>query len=173
MNGNDTSQDDLKKLGLEPDATWRLVQSTYRRLAIEFHPDMQSDRANPTSQWASVRFTEINEAYARLRRRQLQARLRTREHVARIFEDPGATRLPTAELELRLRHSSFPQLRAAAALLLGRRPGERSRMALRKACHDDDPQVRAAAVEAIKGVGRRWEALWCAGVARLHDLRRG
>lgn len=173
MNGGDIPVDDLKTLGLGTDATWRLIQSAYRKLAIEFHPDMQNHRADPPSRSAVARFREINEAYGRLRRHHVEARLRTREHITRISQDPGATHLPTEELELRLRYSSSPQLRAAAALLLGRHPGKKSRIVLKAACRDDDPQVRAAAVEAIKGVGRKWEVLWCAGIARFHGVRKG
>lgn len=45
-------------LGVSPDADTKTIKQTYRRLARQFHPDV-----NPGSQEAEDKFKEINEAY--------------------------------------------------------------------------------------------------------------
>lgn len=144
---------DLSVLGLNQSAQWKEVQAAYRRLAMQLHPDRVRTRDGERSQQSEMAFRAVNEAYERLRRRRAEARLRSHEHIERISQDPAAASLEIEELELRLRHSSSPQVRAAAALLLGRHEGQRCAAALRAACSDPAPQVRKAAVEALKNVG--------------------
>lgn len=167
MKASNPEAEDLRILGLPENAGWREAQAAYRRLAMELHPDVRAAAGTSDDPVSSERFREINAAYERLRRQHLESRLHSRELLDRISDDPNAGALPIEELELRLRYSSSPQLRAAAALLLGRRPGARSRSALKAACRDADPQVRAAASEALREVGTTWERLWYPGRARL------
>jgi DnaJ-class molecular chaperone len=87
-------------LGLRPDASEEEIRRTYRRLALEWHPDR-----NPGNPRAEERFKEISEAYAVLMdptKRQVYDRARgageaggfgpSREDVFRdLFADPRAS----------------------------------------------------------------------------------
>jgi DnaJ-domain-containing protein 1 len=54
-------------LGLEPDAPWQDVVTTYRRLAKEHHPDRLAGASPEELDQANERLRDVNFAYARLR----------------------------------------------------------------------------------------------------------
>jgi curved DNA-binding protein CbpA len=141
MNAADPRKEDLRRLGLSPQATWEEVEAGYRRLALSLHPDV-----NPT-RTAAERFRQATAAYQRL------SMLR-KERKADAEEDPRTSSLPPQELALRLRYSSSARVRAVAASLLGRAEGKETRRALLAALRDPEGQVRAAALDALGGVGR-------------------
>jgi len=141
MKAADPRAEDLRRLGLSPQAGWEEIQAAYRRLALSLHPDV-----NPT-RTAAERFRRITAAYQRLSAMH-------KEGKAAGQEDPRVSSLPPQELELRLRHSSSALVRATAATLLGRAQGTETRRILRAALRDPEGQVRAAALEALGGVGR-------------------
>lgn len=60
-------EDDYNVLGLRPNATPAEVRAAYRRLAKKFHPDMHQHEGPRTTAANSVRFTEITEAYLRIK----------------------------------------------------------------------------------------------------------
>lgn len=169
MKGDRQRVDDLRELGLEADAGWEEIQSTYRHLALRHHPDMQQSGRHRRED--SETFRNINEAYDRLRRRHLEDRQHSKEHIERISTDPAAASLSVQELELRIRHSSSPQVRAASALILGSQPGKDRRSALLAACGDTDPQVRRIAIDGLKRIGTRWDLLRCLAAAARRQLR--
>ena len=51
-------------LGVEPDASPKLVKLAYRRLAREIHPDRMGHLSAAEQAQFSARMAEINEAYA-------------------------------------------------------------------------------------------------------------
>lgn len=163
---------DLSILGLGASAQWNEVQAAYRRLAMQLHPDRVREQDGERARESEIAFRSVNEAYERLRLRRAEARLKSQEHIERISHDPAAAALEVEELELRIRHSSSPQVRAAAALLLGRHEGPRSAAALRAACADPEPQVRKAAIEAMKERGSAWELLRARAADLLRTTRR-
>jgi hypothetical protein len=57
----------FESLGLEPDAPWQDVVTTYRRLAKEHHPDRLADATPEELDQANERLRDLNFAYARLR----------------------------------------------------------------------------------------------------------
>ncbi len=144
----DPRTQDLRRLGLPPSASWQQVESRYRRLALRLHPDANPARA------AAERFAGIASAYQRLAALQKERPASTEEDLRRLHEDPRIRRLPPQELALRLRHSSSARVRAAAASLLGGSGDRETRRALRAAVRDPEPQVRAAALEALGRAGR-------------------
>ena len=160
--------DERRVLGLRKDAGWTEIQAAYRKLALALHPDLKSgvDREK-----ASEEFRCITEAYESLRRRHAEERLRTKKHIEHICADPAVIVLPIEEIELRLRHSSSPQVRAASALLLGRRLDARSRVLLLEAVRDSESQVRLAAIDSLRRVGTRWDVI--RGQARDRLMRLG
>ncbi len=160
-------REELTLLGLRRNADWQEIQSAYRRLALSLHPDMQQTGAGAER---AEDFRRITEAYEILRRRHLEARLRSRDHLDQIRSHEAASALSLEELELRIRHSSSPQLRAASALLLGERPGARSREILLIASRDADEQVRTAAIESLKKVGTKWDVMRSAAKDKLMKL---
>ena len=140
MNAADPRKEDLRRLGLSPQATWEEVEAGYRRLALSLHPDV-----NPT-RTAAERFRQITAAYQRLSVLRQQGKADA--------EDSRVASLPPQELALRLRYSSSARVRAVAASLLGRAEGKETRRALLAALRDPEGQVRAAALNALGGVGR-------------------
>lgn len=145
---SDPRAEDLRRLGLPPQATWPQVESRYRRLVLSLHPD-----ANPGRE-AAARFAPIAGAYRRLSALRKERPASADEDLRLLGEDPQIRRLPPQELALRLRHSSSARVRAAAASLLSRTRGRDTRQALRAALRDPEAQVRAAALEALGRVGR-------------------
>ena len=160
-------RDELTLLGLKKNADWQEIQSAYRRLALSLHPDVQAE-GDATER--AEDFRRITEAYETLRRRHLDARLRSRDHLDQIRSHEAALELPLEELELRIRHSSSPQLRAASALLLGEHPGKRSREILLIASGDADGQVRTAAIESLSKVGTKWDVVRSTAKDKLMKL---
>ncbi len=51
-------KDYYKILGIEPNADEQTIKQTYRKLARQYHPDV-----NPGNKDAADKFKEINEAY--------------------------------------------------------------------------------------------------------------
>lgn len=145
----------LQVLGLKEQAGWHEVQGRYRQLVLAHHPDL-----HPEDSQAAERFRAIAASYsalAALRREQPEDEELC---LRRMCEDPRLRALDQAELGQRLRHSSSPWVRAAAAFLLGegRRnpadlPGE-ARGLLRAARQDPQVQVRRVAVESLARIGR-------------------
>lgn len=165
MTARKTLFEELRILGLKAKADWTEIQSAYRRKALDLHPDLhrQADQKDD-----GLEFRRVTEAYERLRARHIEERMRGKEHVARVSSDPTAAELPLEELELRIRFSSSPQLRAASSILLAHRAGERSRSALRVAACDEDAQVRRTALEGLRQIGAHWDFFYCtiAGAVR-------
>lgn len=170
MTRRDALSKDLRVLGLKTRAEWPEIQSAYRRLALELHPDLNREAPARAD---SGDFRMICEAYERLRKRHINLRLRARDHIDRITADPVAAELSIEELELRIRYSSSPQLRAASTLLLADRYGGSSRAVLVAAGRDSDPQVRAAAVEGLRKIGAYRELLHCVVLDGLRRIGRG
>lgn len=54
-------KDHYKTLELEPSASLQEIKSAYRKLAMQFHPDIKNDDA-----YSAARFSEIKEAYETL-----------------------------------------------------------------------------------------------------------
>lgn len=156
MKAPDPWTEDLRRLGLPPEATWKEVESRYRKLTLSLHPDV-----NPT-RTAAERFRRITAAYQRLSALREERGADAAEDLLRLGEDPRIKSLPPQELALRLRYSSSARVRAAAALLLGGAQGgaqgksqrRETRRVLRAALHDPEMRVRAAALDALGRVGR-------------------
>ena len=144
----DPRAEDLRRLGLSPKATWRQVESRYRRLALSLHPD-----ANPAGA-AAGRFAAVTAAYGRLSALRRERPAAVEEDLRRLGEDPRIRRLAPQELALRLRHSSSTRVREAAASLLGRTGSRKTRRALLAALRDPEARVRSAALNALARVGR-------------------
>ncbi|HUX20085.1 MAG TPA: DnaJ domain-containing protein [Spirochaetia bacterium] len=159
--------DDLRALGLKPGAGWPEIQAAYRRLALALHPDVHIGEDHTR---LAEEFRGVTQAYESLRRRHIEERRRTRGHIEQISADPVAAELSIEELELRLRYSSSPQLRAASALLLGARAEAPNKRILRVALGDPDPQVRGAAIEGLRKVGTIWDVMLGQAKDRLMRL---
>src|ERR1700748_2016977 len=69
-------------LGCQKDATVEVLKTSYRKLAMEFHPDK-----NPGDHTAEIKFKEINEAYDVLKDDQKRAAYDRFGHAA--FEQGG------------------------------------------------------------------------------------
>lgn len=167
MRSQTKTGDEFALLGVKKNADWQEIQTAYRRMALSLHPDLQGTSAAAER---TEDFRRITEAYEKLRRRHLEVRLRSRDHLDQIRSHEAASALSLEELELRIRHSSSPQLRAASALLLGERPGARSREILLMAGRDGDEQVRTAAIESLKKIGTTWDVMRSAARDKLMKL---
>jgi curved DNA-binding protein CbpA len=152
MKAPDPWTEDLRRLGLPPEATWKEVESRYHKLTLSLHPDVNPART------AADRFRRITAAYQRLSALREERGPDAAEDLLRLGEDPRIGSLPAQELALRLRYSSSARVRAAAALLLGgaqgKSQGRDTRRVLRAALHDPEMRVRAAALDALGRVGR-------------------
>jgi len=148
MKQMDPRLEKLQVLDLPAQASWQEVQARFRQLVLSYHPDV-----NPSKQ-SSEHFRRIAEAYETLAQLRRQRQARSTEELARMNEDPRVRRLSTEELQMRLLYSSSPELRAAAAYLLGERYGKESRRVVLRAVRDPDTYVRRVALEAIGEIGR-------------------
>lgn len=148
MRRKDPWRENLQVLDLSVQASWQEVQARYRQLVLRYHPDV-----NPSKQ-SSYLFRQIAEAYETLASLRKEQKARSSEELARMSEDPRVRRLSPAELEMRLLYSTSPELRAAAAYLLGKWNGKESRRVLLKAIRDRDVFVRQVALKALGDIGR-------------------
>ncbi len=141
----------LQVLGLSSDAGWDAIQGRYRELVLALHPDLR-----PRDPGAAESFRRVAASYgvlAALRRQSLE---NSPENLRRLCQDSRLRALGLVELGLRLRHSTSPWVRAAAACLLGGegRNADESRVLLKAAYLDPEARVRGAAVESLGRVGR-------------------
>jgi curved DNA-binding protein CbpA len=143
----------LQVLGLGERAGWHEVQGRYRQLVLAHHPDL-----HPGDSGAAERFRTIAASYAALAVLQRERPEDQELCLRRMCQDPRLRALDRAELGQRLRHSSSPWVRAAAAFLLGEDAprGDRAeaRGLLRAARLDPQVQVRRAALESLGRIGR-------------------
>ncbi|UCF99976.1 MAG: DnaJ domain-containing protein [Spirochaetaceae bacterium] len=145
--------DSLRRLGLSAEASWEQIQARYRRLVLDYHPDVN------TSPEAASFFRKIAAAYETLDALRREHRARSMEDMIHIYDDPRIRMLSPEELRMRLRYSSSPKVRGAAAYLLGNLGGEDSRKILLQAGKDLEEPVRQVIVEALGKVGRPGDLL--------------
>lgn len=145
--------DNLQRLGLPAGASWEQIQARYRRLVLNYHPDVN------TSPEAATFFRKIAAAYETLDGLQREHRARSMEDLVHIYEDPKVRMLSPEELGMRLRYSSSPRVRAAAAHLLGNLRCQISREILLQAGKDSEEPVRQVVITALGKVGRPGDLL--------------
>ncbi|UCF97562.1 MAG: J domain-containing protein [Spirochaetaceae bacterium] len=132
----------LRVLGLPQDATRAQVQSTYRRLALRYHPDVnRSDDAHR-------RFREIAEAFQSLDEvMRLKEAADTRDVVTAVRTDPVIAKMSSPRLRRHLRRSPVWQVRASAAAALSLRDGGEETLV--EAMQDADRRVRQLAARLV------------------------
>jgi curved DNA-binding protein CbpA len=157
----------LRQLGLPRKAAWNEVQDGYRRMVLACHPDV-----NPCSA-AAERFRRITAAYETLASLRRKRKAHSTEGLRQFDFDVRTCGLSEEELGARMRYSGSPQVRSAAAYLLGRKGGEESRQLLLGAHREPDQLVQMAVVEALGRIGRPGDLwrflpfLWEAGSGRI------
>jgi hypothetical protein len=149
----------LMELGLPVNAGWDQIQARYRRLVMSLHPDR-----NPAAD-AGERFQRVTEAYEHLCALRDAQRARSLKELSRLYDDPKIRELPLAELAMRLRYSSSPEVRAAVAFLLGTRAGGESRRLLLEAARDRDAGVSELVLMVLGEAGRLIDLLRCLPLA--------
>jgi hypothetical protein len=147
MTAHGEVREHLQELGFQVPAAWEAVQSRYRQLVLATHPDLHPGDAS-----CAERFRRVSAAYEALNQLRRQSAAASPQGIERMRSDPRLRALSAEELCLRLRYSSSPWVRAAAAGLLAQSP--RNRMALKVALRDREPLVRSSALEALSQVGR-------------------
>ena len=63
-------KDSYKELGLESTATFKEVKSTYRKLAMELHPDKVNQLKPELIKVSEEKFKKINNAYEAIKKQQ-------------------------------------------------------------------------------------------------------
>jgi hypothetical protein len=161
MTADDRQSEHLRELGLQAGADWEATQSRYRQLVLAHHPDL-----HPGDAACAERFRKVAAAYEALSLLRRERSASSPEGLDRMRDDPRLRSLSAEELGLRLRYSSSPWVRAAAAGLMGESAG--SRRLLRTALKDPEPLVRSSALEALSRAGKPGDLLGilCSPLAR-------
>ena len=152
MTADGRQNEHLRELGLQAGAGWETIQSRYRQLVLAHHPDLHPGDAS-----CAERFRKIAAAYEALNLLRRERSAASPEGLERMRADPRLRALSAEELGLRLRYSSSPWVRAAAAGLMGESAG--SRGLLRTALKDPEPLVRSSALEALSRAGKPGDLL--------------
>lgn len=142
----------LRELSLPTGARWEAIQTRYRQLVLAHHPDLHPGDAS-----CAERFRKIAAAYEALGLLRRERSAATPEGLERMRADPRLRALSAEELSLRLRYSSSPWVRAAAAGLIDGSPEGRG--LLRMALKDPEALVRSSALEALSRNGKPGDLL--------------
>jgi len=134
-------------LGLKEDVSFSEIQAAYRRLVLRYHPDVTHMKGT------SERFRKIVEAYGTIVDRLRKTEVRAGENLRKICSDPKVKRMSLDEFGNRLRYSSSPRVRSAAAFAAGKLFGKSGRCILIEALKDTDEGVRLVACESLAAVG--------------------
>jgi hypothetical protein len=152
MTAGGGAREHLQELGLQVRAGWEAIQSRYRQLVLACHPDLHPGDASCVE-----RFRRVAAAYEALSHLRRECTADSPPGLEWMKADPRLRVLSAEELSLRLRYSSSPRVRAAAAGLLSEDPGNRG--VLKAALRDCEPLVRSSALEALSRIGRPGDLL--------------
>ena len=149
-------KDHYRTLGLSPQATADEVRRSYRRLAMEWHPDKKGE--NP-------RYIEIREAYETLSdpvRRETYLRcMRDEEAMGRRFHRSGPTTIPSLvqkALQLEREVSTQDPFRTDGESLLNSIDSLLDPVSLELLMKEGDPPLRLQLTETLLKCGRPLQA---------------
>ncbi len=158
--------ENLAVLGLPKQASWEQIEDKFRQLVLAHHPDLIGSGREPAE-----RFRRIVASYEELALRREEQLEYSPAYLLQLLEDPKVRGLTVEELGDRLRYSSSPRLRVAAAHLLSQKGGEQSRRLLIQELPQAEGQLGLAVLTALGRVGKPGDLLpflprlWLAGLS--------